>query len=100
MNENEYMLFDASRKYDDGKGGECELGYHLEHVVDAGGTPDCFDIVEATTAMQARTLARETGLHLYVVNSSLSRVVGEVNGPSLENNLKINREKSNDSFEP
>jgi hypothetical protein len=78
-----YLLFNASRDdFDDGQGNEVSLGEHLDYLANAGGTPDCWSSVEGNSRVDALNKARESGLHLYIVDESMLRVVGEVNKPT------------------
>lgn len=80
-----YLLFNADpdRKFDTGES-VGTLGDHLEYLDDFGGSPDCWDAIEATSRTNAMMQAVESGLHLYVVDETLLRVVGEVNKPQRE----------------
>lgn len=85
-----YLLLNADNTgFDDGEGNEVSLGEHLDYVNDFGGSPDCWGSVEADNRNTAMREARESGLHLYVVDEnfplgngeSYCRVVGIVNQP-------------------
>lgn len=79
-----YLFFSAEKnqKFDaDGTGREGTLGDHLDYLANEGGTPDCWDSTDTDNRRVALDEARESGLHLYVVDESLMRVVGEVNKP-------------------
>jgi len=75
-----YLFFDASknRVFD-------TYGYgvdgHLEYLACEGGTPDLFDSTDTECRSKAIKEAESSGRHLYVVNESMYRVVGEVNKP-------------------
>ena len=77
-----YLFFsaDKNRKFDtlDGQG---TLGEHLEYLDNFGGTPDFWDSTDTASLSKAKTQAAESGMHLYIVNESMYRVVGEVNKP-------------------
>lgn len=77
-----YLFFNADpdRRFDDGEGNDVSLGEHLEYLATYGGTPDCWDSFEGPRARAMRE-ARESGLHLYVVDTDNYRVVGVVNPP-------------------
>lgn len=79
-----YLFFEADpkRKFDTyGHGVEGSLGGHLEYLEQEGGTPDCFDSTDTDCRSEAMNQAESSGEHLYVVNESMYRVVGEVNKP-------------------
>jgi hypothetical protein len=78
-----YLFFsaDPKKKFDaDGAGTEGTLGDHLEYV-NEGGTPDCWDSTDTSNRTFAINEAKESGLHLFIVDESNMRVVGRVNEP-------------------
>ncbi|MEH6454858.1 MAG: hypothetical protein V7749_00920 [Cocleimonas sp.] len=77
-----YLFFDANpaRKFDTyGYGAEGSLGGHLGYLANEGGTADCWDSTDTACRFKAMNEAKASMLHLYVVNESMYRVVGEVN---------------------
>jgi hypothetical protein len=79
-----FLFFDATpnKVFDTyGYGFEGSLGGHLEYLANEGGTPDCYDSTNSESRTVAMKEAAKSGLHLYVVNESMHRVVGEVNKP-------------------
>ena len=79
-----YLFFNANkdRKYDtDGCGTEGSLGEQLDYLANDGGSPDCWDSTDTESLAKAKLEAMDSGLHLYIVNESMYRVVGEVNRP-------------------
>ena len=87
----DYLLYSAEKgaKFDDGEGNGVSLGEHLEYVYSEGGTPDCFDIISANSLIQAKIKAKESGLHLYIVDCDSCRVVGRVNEPQIEDEMSM-----------
>lgn len=80
-----YLFFDADREGQfDTENGQGSLGEHLDYLANSGGTPDCYDAIDADIASVAIAQARKTGLHLLVVDYNALRVVGEVNKPTLK----------------
>jgi len=57
------------------------LGAHLDYLDNYGGTPDMWSSTESDSRLKAIREAEDSGLHLYVVDESIYRVVGEVNKP-------------------
>lgn len=88
---NTYGFFEAGKdkKFDDGEGNPVSLGEHLAYLNSEGGTPDCFDIVKARSAVQAKVEAKKTGLDLYVVDLDTCRVVGRVNQPEVDSEMSM-----------
>ncbi len=77
-----YLFFDATRSdFDDGEGNPVSLGSHLDYLDNYGGTPDMWSHSETDSRLKAISEANESGLHLYIVDESNYRVVGEVNKP-------------------
>lgn len=77
-----YLLFNADREgFDDGEGNLVSLGEHLEYVDNYCGTPDCWSSVDTDSRNKAMLEAKDSGLHLYVVDGYSYRVVGVVNKP-------------------
>lgn len=76
-----YLFFsaDKNRKFDKGDGTEGTLGEHLEYLDNEGGTPDCWDSTDTDSRNKAISEAKDSNLHLYIVDESSYRVVGEVN---------------------
>jgi len=78
-----YLFFSADKNqtFDaNGEGKQGTLGEHLDYLSRFGGTPDCFDSCDTDSRQVALTKARESGLHLHVVDENKMRVVGVVNG--------------------
>ena len=76
-----FFIADKGKQFDRGDGTEGSLGEHLEYVSEFGGTPDSWDSVDTKSRIAAMNEARSSGLHLYIVDESSYRVVGEVNKP-------------------
>jgi hypothetical protein len=79
-----YLFFNADRGDDfdtDGEGTEGTLGEHLEYLDNYGGSPDCWDSTDTDSRTKAIHEARESNMHLYVVDEYTYRVVGHVNAP-------------------
>lgn len=79
-----YLFFDATpnKVFDTyGYGFEGSLGGHLEYLANEGGTPDFWGSSDSKSRRVAMDEASKSGLHLYVVDESIYRVVGEVNKP-------------------
>lgn len=74
-----YLLFDASRDYDDGCGGLVSLDKHLDYLRECGGTPDCWDTLQLQNLVDATDMARDTGRHLFIVEEVSLSFAGEVN---------------------
>lgn len=79
-----YLFFIADKdrcfETDSGMG---TLGDHLDYLANYGGTPDCWDSSDTCSRTEAMRIAKESGLHLYVVSETMLRVVGEVNKPDV-----------------
>jgi hypothetical protein len=79
-----YLFFDATpnKVFDTyGYGFEGSLGGHLEYLANEAGTPDFWGSSDSESRSVAMNEATKSGLHLYVVDESIHRVVGEVNKP-------------------
>jgi len=81
-----YLFFDGQRDNDfevNDKSEKGTLGEHLSYI-ERGGSPDCWLSTDTDSRSQAMSIAEKSGLHLYVVDETKLRVVGQTNEPKGE----------------